>query len=395
MSLAEFGVEVKSASFDQSHPWWQPLISLVNFIMLGYFIKTYFAWDSQKISRFRRLVFSFLLPFYVFRNMWVAQVDSSMYDIAKVSFIIHVFQALFWGFLYANVRDRCMRGWLTMISQGCLTSFFYTNLGVHPAFGQQAVAVCLLFDIGGNTPCAQGLLWGLAAFFSPNIKKESDELNFESAFSNPLLDSGRNFLQRESDKLNVFGNPLKEFKSSDLDSPDFDSLERQNLLADRPEGEPPRALSLFESAIAVLYQPILPAFALGITLSLYNVGCPVSLDYAMESIGLFFKPCLYILIGLCFEIISSPLQIRFIATALSVRYLFAGLTASIMWLWLPFGAVERTTMALAMLSPVSTMPMYLTAEYNYPKQYVSMSATLTSISVLFSFFIQEAVMRSF
>ena len=332
--------------------------------------------------------------------MWVSQVDSSMYNIAKASFVIHIFQAVFWGFLFANVKDRCMRGWLAMISQGCLTSFFYTNLGVHPAFGQQAVAVCLLFDIGGNTPCAQGLLWGIAAFFSPNSSKESQETDFESAFSNPLLVSGRSFIRGSAESVispDLAGNPLQNFNIlRNMNFDEAECLESQALLSGgRAEGCPSHTLSWFEIAGAVLYQPILPAFAFGLALSLNNVGCPVSVDYAMESVGHLFKPCLYLLIGLYSEMITSAQQLKIVVTALGLRYLFAGVLGCVMWLWLPFGALERTTMALAMLSPVSTMAMYLAAEYNYPKHYVSMSATLTTISVFFSFFIQDAVMRSF
>lgn len=285
-----------------------------------------------------------------------------------------------------------------MISQGCLTSFFYTNLGNHPSFGQEAVAVCLLFDIGGNTPCSQGLLWGLSAYFSPTGTKEDHDHEFESTFSNPLLECGRNktpMIIPSSNGVSFMGNPLKDLKAACQDSDECETLESQALLPDRSVRDLPQTLSPWEIIVAIFYQPILPAFALGLILSLNDVGCPVSLDYAMESMGLLYKPCLYFLIGLCSEIITCPHQMKFVATALGLRYLFAGVIACIMWLWLPFGALERTTMALAMLSPVSTMAMYLTAEYKYPKHYVSMSAMTTTISVLLSFFIQESVMRSF
>jgi predicted permease len=115
----------------------------------------------------------------------------------------------------------------------------------------------------------------------------------------------------------------------------------------------------------------------------------------METVGLFFKPSLYLLIGLYSEIITDVAQLRMVFTALGLRYLFAGFMALMIWLWMPFGELERTTMALTLLSPVSTMTMYLAAEYNYPTNFVAMSATLTTISVFISFVVQEAVMRSF
>lgn len=402
MALGEYGVELvklPDVIGQTERPWWQPLISLINFVLLGYCLKTYFGWDRDKTGSLRRVTFNILLPLYVLRNMWVARIDSSMYGIAKASLVIHLLQAVFWTFLFKNVKDRCMRGWLSMISQGCLTSFFYANLSSHAPFGQQAVAVCLLFDIGGNTPCAQGLLWGLAAYFAPDKIKGSNSSTFETAFSSPLLTYGR--LHRIPSEL-----PLSEashgvgyltrLKNREMESVEEETMELASLL---DEGSYPAIVQNRKPILgiigAVVFQPILPAFGMGLMMSIYNVGCPVGLDYALEGLGLLFKPCLYFLIGLYSEVILNALQLRIVVTVLGLRYLFAGSVALMMWLWLPFGDLERTTMALTLLSPVSTMTMYLAAEYNYPTQYVSMSATLTTISVFISFAIQEAVIRSF
>ena len=378
--------------------WWQPLISLINFVLLGYCLKTYFGWDRNRTAKFRRITFNVLLPIYVLRNMWVARIDSSMYGIAKASLLVHILQAIFWTMLYKNVPDRCMRGWLSMISQGCLTSFFYANLGAHPQFGQQAVAICLLWDIGGNTPCAQGLLWGLAAYFAPDQHKAPPEASFETAFSSPLLLSQRRAIVfADSPRENKLSNRIcAGVPRTDLESTECEHYELHSLLQERRGGTPEDTKkSLYDIVSAVLYQPILPAFGVGLLLSTYNVGCPVAIDYTLEAIGLFFKPCLYFLIGLYSEGFTSVLQFKIIMTTLGLRYLFAGFAAVMVWLWSPFGSLERTTMALSLLSPVSTMTMYLAAEYNYPTQFLSMSATLTTISVFISFILQEAVMRSY
>jgi predicted permease len=384
-------VDISSSSIGK--PWWHPLLSLINFILLGYCLKTYFGWTKQRTTIFRRVTFNFLLPIYVFRNMWVSSIDASMATIAKVSFMIHVGQAVFWWLLYRNVRDPYMRGWLSMISQGCLTSFFYANLSSHHSFGQQAVAICLLFDIGGNTPCAQGLLWGSAAYFAPGKDAVTPTASFETAFSSPLLratgslDSRSLVRQEMSTSLpNVYAKSAKD---------DLESLESDSLIGGRRAKSVDDQKTFSDIVRAVSYQPILPAFLVGLLLSLSGTGCPTIIDYGLETVGLLFKPCLYFLIGLSSEIITDPTQLRIVVTSLGLRYLFAGFAAVMMWLWLPFGNMERTTMALTFLSPVSTMSMYLAAEYDYPVQYVGMSATLTTVSVFVSFIIQETVMRSF
>ena len=397
LSYASEVAKATESVMDRS--WWQPLISLINFVLLGYCLKTYFGWDRVKTTRFRRITFNILLPVYVLRNMWIARIDESMYAITKASLLVHVGQAVFWALLYRNVTDPCMRGWLSMISQGCLTSFFYANLGAHPQFGQQAVAICLMWDIGGNTPCAQGLLWGLAAYFAPDPHKDPPQASFETAFSSPLLAIHRrdaSVRDGGDTKVRKLPRTFGTICRSDLESVEGEDCELRSLLDDRSgKISSDNRKSVFDILRAVLYQPILPAFGAGLLLSSYGIGCPVAVDYSLEAVGLFFKPCLYFLIGLYSEGITSSLQLKIIVTALGLRYLFSGFVATIMWLWLPFDSLERTTMALSLLSPVSTMTMYLAAEYNYPTQFLSMSATLTTISVFISFIIQEAVMRSY
>jgi predicted permease len=362
-------------------------------------MKAFFSWDSQKTTSFRRFTFNVLLPIYVFRNMWISNIDSTMYGIATASLIVHIVQGFFWAMLYSQVADKYMRGWLSMISQGCLTSFLYANLSNHVGFGQPAIAICLLWDIGGNTPCAQGLLWGIAAYFAPTKSVDAVD-GFETAFSNPLL--------RESPS----GSPSREeglYKSSrtitkqglqtrdlELETTLGDAYEMDSLLSGNSERDTfLREKSWSDIIKAVLYQPILPAFLMGLFLSVHDAGCPVVLDLSLEAIGLLFKPCLYFLIGLHTDIIRDFNQFKIVATVLGLRYLFAGFIAVIIWLWFPFGNLERTTMALSFLSPASTMTMYLVAEYGYPARYISMSAALTTISVFLSFIIQEGVMRSY
>jgi len=398
MSLDDYGVELtRIPEITLGSPWWKPLISLVNFVLLGYCVKTFFGWDDAKTTKFRRFTFNVLLPIYVYRNMWISHIDSAMYNVASASFLVHIIQGFTWWMLYGNVADRYMRGWLCMISQGCLTSFLYANLSSHEAFGQQAVAICLLWDIGGNTPCAQGLLWGISAYFAPtkDILNKSD--NFDTAFSNPLLPHASNASLQEG--VSAFGLEKSEkggYKDLEMESTHDDSYEFDSLLAGSLPGETHGANRPWLDIIAaVIYQPILPAFILGLLCSIYDVGCPMVVDLSLEAVGLLFKPCLYFLIGLSTDIITDFSQFKIIMTVLGLRYLFAGFLAVVVWLWFPFNELERTTMALSLLSPVSTMTMYLVAEYGYPPRYVSMSAALTTISVFLSFMIQETVMRSY
>jgi predicted permease len=387
---------VRSPDVSAGKPWWQPLLSLVNFILLGYCLRTFFAWDSRWTTKFRRFTFNILLPIYVFRNMWVSRIERSLASIAQVGLFVHIIQAIFWALLYRNVRDVQMRGWLLMISQGCLTSFFYSNLASHPSFGQEAVAICLLFDIAGNTPCAQGLLWGIAAYYAPEVGATSPSTDFRSAFSSPLMPSSvvvTRQVDMESCWQNLESVPGYSKKSA---AASIEPFESDSLLGRSPlESQRSSRKSWLDIVKAVIIQPVLPAFVLGLVLSINDIGCPGSIDYGMEIIGLFFKPSLYFLIGLYSEFITDRFQLKIVLTALGLRYLFAGFMALMIWLWLPFGSLERTTMALSFLSPVSTMTMYLAAEYDYPKQFISMSAALTTMSVFLSFMIQEAVMRSY
>lgn len=324
--------------------------------------------------------------------MWTAHVEANIYAIAHYSLVIHLCQSVFWWMLYQSIGDTCMRGWLMMVSQGCLTSFFYTNLVNHADFGQRAVAICLMWDIGGNTPCAQGLLWCIASYFAPSRSRTPPGPAIQSAYSSSLLPVSESELSAYRvgyRKLAPLYGPCDDRLSEDQSLMTLNDVAGEWTYVERD------TKSWVEITKAVLYQPILPAFIIGLGLNLNNFGCPAGADYAMECVGLLFKPFLYFLIGLYSELITDSLQLRIVGTVLGLRYLFAGFFAVLIWLWLPFDSLERTTMALSLLSPVSTMSMYLAAEYNYPKEYLSMSATLTTVSVFISFAIQECVMQSY
>jgi predicted permease len=284
-----------------------------------------------------------------------------------------------------------------MVSQGCLTSFFYTNLATHPVFGQHAVAICLLWDIGGNTPCAQGLLWGLAAYFAPSRTIDSAMTSLTTTVTSPLLagNTGEGELRSYPYRLVLGGKSAPIERVIDDETGVGIPLVNGSGQRDQWTNVVKDDKSLGEILRAVLYQPILPAFVIGLVLNIKSIGCPDSVDYSMEFVGMLFRPLLYFLIGLYSELITDTLQLRIVATVLGLRYLFAGFFAVILWLWLPFDSLERTTMALSMLSPISTMSMYLVAEYNYPKEYLAMSATLATVSVFMSFVIQECVMQSY
>jgi predicted permease len=343
------------------------MLSLINFVLLGYILKSYFHWDAEKTTTFRRATFNLLLPVFILRNTWVAVIDDSLLSVVCYSSLIHTGLAVFWWFVYRGIPDRTLRGWLQMVSQGCLTSFFYANLSNHPAFGQRAVAVCLLWDIGGNTPVAQGYLWGLAAFYAPSRPASPTSSSYRTAYSMKRLD----------------------IESSVED-------ESTSLLR-RGDGRPGESAgrSWLDIIKAVLYQPILPAFFIGLILNSRNVPCPEPLDYTLEGLGLLFKPCLYFLIGLYAELITNINQLKTVLLSLGLRYISIGVVAVLMYLSLPAQPIVSVTMALSLLSPVTTMSMYLTAEYGYPSHLLGMSATLTTISVFLSFLIQEFVMRFF
>ena len=142
----------------------------------------------------------------------------------------------------------------------------------------------------------------------------------------------------------------------------------------------------------VLKQPVLPASLIGLLLSVCEVGMPPELNIVMFECSKGFRYGLYLMLGLYTALADDVMSIRLIAGALGLRFIIAGIVAVFLWLYMPVSSIVRTSMAMAALAPASTMPINLMAEFSYEPRFAEMATTLTTISVIISFAVEQSVM---
>ena len=326
------------------------LPAMVAFLCVGLLLKRSGVWRDSYTTTFRRLIFGVLQPLTVLRSIWIARFDPQLYAVAAVSLAVHVWLALFWWWVFRGVKARQIRGWLLVSVQGCLVSFLYTTVGGSVRFGERAAAVCLLWDIGGNMWISQGLVYVLTAMHAPE-KKDECEGDLEEE---PLV------------------------KVTDV------PFEIEGVKQIKP-------IPSFPVMQIIMRQPVLPLALLGLLLNSANVGVPPTLNEIMFSCSRAFRFGLYIMLGLYTTIANDIVSVRLIAGALGIRLIVAAIVALLIWLYLPLSGLVKTTMAMAMLAPASTMTINLLAEFGYSAVFTEMSATLTTISVGISFLIEQVV----
>lgn len=215
---------------------------------------------------------------------------------------------------------------------------------------------------------SQGLSYIVAVIHAPSHRKKSEEYD-------RLIEQG-------------------QYRQLQVDASDKKlSLEIEGPIVSPPslkDGLTSEALGRLLSVI--LKQPVLPASLLGLALSFFEVGMPPEVNVTLFNCSKGFRYGLYIMLGLYTTIADDVMAIRLIAGALGLRFIIAGIVGVFIWLYMPVSSIVRTSMAMAALAPASTMPINLMAEFSYDSRFAEMAATMTTISVIISFAIEQSVM---
>jgi predicted permease len=352
MPSTDYGVVFPIDRIDPHRMHNTPTVSfavIVSLVVVGMVLRQASGFHTRYTPFVRRVIFGMLQPLTVLRSAWLARLDPQLSFVAMVSGVVHLTLAMFWRWLFSQVKHDQTRGWLLVSAQGCLMSFLYTTIGTHPKFGEKAVAICLMWDLAGNMWISQGLLYYLAAVHAPKKQAAKAEIDLEEVESDALI-TGQSTI-------------------------DDNSQQMRRLLH-----------------VMLLRQPTLPASLLGFSLGIAGVGLSPVLDELLLFSGKGFRYGLYVLLGLYATVSSDVIAKRLIAASLSLRFLIYGLLAVLLWLYLPITDMARTTIAVSVLAPASTQSINLMAEFHYPAEYAEMSATVTTVSVIVAFLIEQAVL---
>jgi len=335
-------------------------------IAAGAFVRSQHWIQRHQADALRRICFTWLLPAFLLRHIWLVQLDSQLYAVAAYSLPLH----LLWFFMGLQSstalvpQDRQMRGWTMLMCQGTMNSFLYPLLLHNPSFGEKSLACAVLWDLGGNMWICQFALFAIAAYFRP-AAKHGDQIGDNGSVDVESAEDGDNF-----------------WEEGDLASKKAKSTAWGGLQA-LTENIPSDVL--FDA----LKQPVLICCILGFTLNVAGAPLPAMLDTPLWVVGEPYKIALYFLVGYYGDHHLGPGDTHRMGAALLLRYCLSLVIIVITLTMLPLESLYRYTIALAVLSPSSSYLMHLVGEHGYGEGLLRLTVCAGFVSTLISTFGQN------
>lgn len=364
------------------------VVTVLLLIGLGFLARSHGWLLRANAEHLRRLCFTWLLPAFLLRHIWLCQLDSQLYVIAAYSLLFHGF----WCFASFKVAtgfqlgSRQLTGWTMLMSQGTMNSFIYPLLLSRDSFGEKALACAVLWDLGGNMWICQFALFAIAARFSPltegdlehnlrgrnetvqlgDMHNEADEEETESLLSDKICDHGRENGNASAKDLNL---PLTwEALASFM----------------------PRSVLL-----DALRQPVLRCCVLGFLLNRVGISLPAVADNALWLVGEPYKIVLYFLIGFYGDYQISSQDRSLLARCLGARYAISIVIIGLAIALLPVDLMYRQTIVLVTLSPSSSYLIHLVAEHGYGESMLRLTVCGGFLCTIISTFAQNLLIGMF
>lgn len=338
---------------------------------------------KEDADRLRRVCFTWLLPSFLLRHIWLCQIDSKLYSVGCYSFALHGMWLCLSLFMARGIEPHnvMMRGWTMMMTQGTLNSFLYPLLLRHEAFGERALACAVLWDLGGNMWICQFALFAVAAHFAPGgaggaIKEESsyqvEDVEFNSEENDTLLSKdGADQISRSN--LELEGRSFGSVKDGDVETLKLCPCMPRRVLID------------------ALRQPVLICCVLGFLMNCSGAPLPSLLETPLWVMGEPYKLVLYFLVGYYGDHRLRPGDGALIGRTLGTRYAISSAIILIVYTVLPLELMFRHTLALVILSPTSSYLIHLVAEHEYGEAMLRLTVCGAFASTLFSTFSQHVL----
>lgn len=345
------------------------LISMLLLIGAGVVCREYEAIPERNVDFVRQLCFKALLPAFLFRRIWLVPIDSSLYSVAAWSMGLHTmwFCCAYIAAAKNIPQDPQLRGWSMLMSQGALLSFLYPVLLHNSHFGDRALACAVLWDLGGNMWICQGALFAVAAYFQPKSRGRR---------------KGMDTYDYDADELDGLGN-------------DYDDYSNGLASLDGKRSAFNLSPSQVEALKTAITHPILVGCLCGLFFNLSSFPCPYLADKALEFVGEPYKVALYFLVGFYGDHKIDREGAGQVASVLITRYCISFLIIMTVWFLVPVDALVRQTLVVAILSPCSTLTIYLVKEHNYGENLMKNTVVCVFFSVLISTFCQHSLVAYF
>eukprot|EP00927_Polykrikos_kofoidii_P037364 TRINITY_DN31510_c0_g2_i1.p1 TRINITY_DN31510_c0_g2~~TRINITY_DN31510_c0_g2_i1.p1 ORF type:complete len:431 (+),score=47.27 TRINITY_DN31510_c0_g2_i1:39-1295(+) len=303
----------------------------------------------------RQATFKFFFAAFLLYHMWKAPFDSGLVNILFFSLVTHSLWfvlSLFFATVAPQPEARCapssacIAGWMMLMTQGQNLSFTYGVISESPALSERGLACAVMWDLGGNIWLCQGIMWGIATYFSPAIEAGSE---------------------------------------------DAEGFELNSAVA--REKQKPRGRETVDRVVrASLECPLLHSCILGVTLNCLDVPLSGLMSSALFVTGGPFKALSYFIVGFYWESDINKDDMRLIGIAIIKRSIIQLAIAFCVYFFLPLSdLLDRRAILIAVLSPVNSTVMHILAESSYGDHLVKLSVMGGAIDVIRCTLIQHAL----
>ncbi|CAE7210440.1 unnamed protein product [Symbiodinium natans] len=347
------------------------LLLVVALIGLGMAARQVPWFTVERSELLRYVTFKVLFPLYLLRQLWVTNLSYQLVGLLPLSLAVHIA----WFFLSqqlaactpkaSDVMEKSGRphaslvGWAVLMSQGENMAFTYPLIA-EAAF-PDGLASAVMWDLGANMWLCQGLLWGVAAIYSPQVQA--------SAYS-PIDNSDFD-------------------EAPDMFLDDVNTKQR-GFFAGLPSGTKDMAVR------AVIDSVLLRACLVGIGLNFMQLPLPGILDDGLRYLGSLCKVMLYFLVGLYADFSLSANDFRFIVSVLGQRLLAQIILAVFVMTAVPMPSIaSRNVIVVTIFSPGPSVLMHILAETGYGQYLVKLCVTGSLINTLLCVTLQTALLTQF
>lgn len=375
------------------------LLTVLILITIGYLARSRDILVRKHGDSLRTLCFKYMLPVFLFRHIWLVQIDTSLYT---VSFFSGFFYSAWFGMSLVNShvlnpQTHREKGWLMLVTNGQMLAFLYPMLIESSHFGSRALACCVLWDLGGNMWVCSGVLFGVAAFYESKAAGDGEVLREDR--EDAIVESELGGLL-ENDEDDVDGGDTPECSPKARADARAALAFKKAMTPDVPgkmELDPTdnkrREQPLRQALETVLAQPMLHACLTGLLLNVCGVPLPSQLNRLLEALGNPYKSGMYFLVGFYGDIDMDRRDRSQLLKALLAR-LCTQVVLACCALLLPIEILFRETLFIALFSPLASVTMQVVAEAGWGERLLKLTVTFGFATTILSMVVQHTLIHA-
>eukprot|EP00929_Paragymnodinium_shiwhaense_P051749 TRINITY_DN25999_c0_g1_i1.p1 TRINITY_DN25999_c0_g1~~TRINITY_DN25999_c0_g1_i1.p1 ORF type:complete len:399 (+),score=43.81 TRINITY_DN25999_c0_g1_i1:151-1347(+) len=362
-------------------------------IALGFVLRRAGLVTEGHLSGIRTLTFTFCLPALLISIMWTTEIRQELVAILGFSFMT---QALWISFVLVMVRflPEEHRGFYALTASANSLAYVYPVLMQYERFSEQATAMVVLWELGGNLAVAVIFYGVVANAYSPQAEEEGKQFlpaapkKISRTLTVSDLDKRPAVVGKRSRTSTLGG--LTELSSAASVLPvgedGMPCSPTQDKLAQREGNQYFRTVAGKGAAFLVplIRSPMIWTAVVGLSLGLAGVPYTSVPGKSLNALAAAFPACLYVLVGCCLEFDIGGSGYGLVFKALLSRWLCNGLVICLVRFAYPLTEEAKAVLTLCVISPIASPYLYYAGLYGYSSGQTAMAYNVAAVTSLFA-----------